>query len=64
MLAASFAPVTGTHVSTSALAAFFVGTSTVLTVVGLALSAALVATTIPAPAAAPAASQPVPETTA
>jgi uncharacterized membrane protein YbhN (UPF0104 family) len=62
MLAASFAPVTGTQVSTSALAAFFVGTSTVLTVVGLALSAALVATTIPAPAAAPALPQPAPET--
>src|SRR3954447_9527851 len=58
MLAASFAPVTGTSVSTSALAAFFVGTSTVLTVVGLALSAALVATTIPAPAPA---AQPAPE---
>jgi uncharacterized membrane protein YbhN (UPF0104 family) len=62
MLAASFGPVTGTAVSTSALAAFFVGTSTVLTVVGLALSAALVATTIPAPAPAPAPPQPVPET--
>jgi uncharacterized membrane protein YbhN (UPF0104 family) len=63
MLAASFAPVTGTHVSTGALAAFFVGTSTVLTVVGLALSAALVATTIPAPAPAPA-PQPAPDTAA
>jgi uncharacterized membrane protein YbhN (UPF0104 family) len=61
MLAASFAPVTGTHVSASALAAFFVGTSTVLTVVGLGLSAALVATTIPAPAPRP---KPAPETTA
>jgi hypothetical protein len=61
MLAASFAPVTGTHVSTGALAAFFVGTSTVLTVVGLALSAALVATTIPTPGPARA-PQPAPET--
>ena len=61
MLAASFGPVTGTQVSTGALAAFFVGTSTVLTVVGLALSAALVTTTIPAPAPSP---TPAPETAA
>ena len=50
MLAASFGPVTGATVSTGALAAFFVGTSMVLTVVGLALSAVLLATTIPAAA--------------
>jgi hypothetical protein len=60
MLAASFGPVTGTSVSTGALAAFFVGTSTVLTVVGLALTAVLVATTIPAAAAKQPAPAPAP----
>jgi uncharacterized membrane protein YbhN (UPF0104 family) len=38
LLAASFGPVTGSAVSTERLAAFFVGTSTVLTVVGTALA--------------------------
>jgi uncharacterized membrane protein YbhN (UPF0104 family) len=38
MLAASFSPVTGAAVPTSQLAAFFVGMSTVLTVVGATLS--------------------------
>jgi hypothetical protein len=42
MLAASFGPITGTSASTEALAAFFLGTSTVLTVVGMALTAAVV----------------------
>jgi hypothetical protein len=60
MLAASFAPVTGTHVSPSALAAFFVGTSTVLTVVGLALARS---SARPGPARHPPA-EPAPATTA
>ena len=38
MLAASFEPVTGTAVPAGQLAAFFVGTSTVLTVVGTVLA--------------------------
>ena len=38
MLAASFGPVTGAAVPTAQLAAFFVGMSTVLTVVGATLS--------------------------
>jgi hypothetical protein len=38
ILAATFGPVTGTYVPASELAAFFVGTSTVLTVVGTALA--------------------------
>ena len=38
LLAASFGPVTGSTVSAERLAAFFVGTSTVLTVVGTALA--------------------------
>jgi len=41
ILAACFGPVTGTHVPASELAAFFVGTSTVLTVVGTALALVL-----------------------
>jgi uncharacterized membrane protein YbhN (UPF0104 family) len=41
ILAACFEPVTGTSVPASALAAFFVGTSTVLTVVGTALALVL-----------------------
>jgi hypothetical protein len=42
MLAAGFGPITGTTVSTETLAAFFVGTSTVLTLAGVALAAAVV----------------------
>ena len=38
ILAACFEPVTGTSVPAGQLAAFFVGTSTVLTVVGTALA--------------------------
>jgi uncharacterized membrane protein YbhN (UPF0104 family) len=38
LLAASFAPVTGSAVSPERLAAFFIGTSTVLTIVGTALA--------------------------
>jgi uncharacterized membrane protein YbhN (UPF0104 family) len=45
MLAASFGPVTGTSVSTNSLAAFFVGTSTVLTLVGVTLCTVLLART-------------------
>ena len=41
MLAASFEPVTGTAVPASQLAAFFVGTSTALTIVGTVLSLAI-----------------------
>jgi hypothetical protein len=41
LLAATFGPVTGSAVSAERLAAFFVGTSTVLTVVGTALSLAI-----------------------
>jgi hypothetical protein len=41
MLAASFAAVTGTAASAGQLAAFFIGTSTVLTAVGTALTAAI-----------------------
>jgi Lysylphosphatidylglycerol synthase TM region len=41
MLAAAFEPVTGAAVPASQLAAFFVGTSTVLTVVGTALTVAI-----------------------
>ena len=41
LLAASFAPVTGTAVSTERIAAFTVGTSTVLTIVGTALALAV-----------------------
>jgi len=41
LLAASFGPVTGSAVSTERLAAFCVGTSTVLTVVGTALALAI-----------------------
>jgi len=41
LLAATFSPVTGTGVSAERLAAFFVGTSTVLTVVGTALALAI-----------------------
>ena len=41
MLAATFEPVTGTAVPAERLAAFFVGTSTVLTVVGTALALAI-----------------------
>jgi hypothetical protein len=44
ILAATFGPVTGTYVPASQLAAFFVGTSTVLTVVGTALALILCAT--------------------
>jgi len=42
MLAAGFGPITGTTVSTETLAAFFLGTSTVLTLAGVALAAAVV----------------------
>ena len=41
LLAASFGPVTGSAVSPERLAAFFIGTSTVLTVVGTALALAI-----------------------
>jgi hypothetical protein len=41
LLAASFGPVTGSAVSAERLAAFFIGTSTVLTVVGTALALAI-----------------------
>jgi hypothetical protein len=41
LLAATFGPVTGSAVSPERLAAFFVGTSTVLTVVGTALALAI-----------------------
>jgi hypothetical protein len=41
VLAASFGPVTGSAVSAQTLAAFYVGTSTVLTVVGTALAVVL-----------------------
>ncbi len=41
MLAASFGPVTGSAVSAERLAAFFVGTSTVLTIVGTGLALAI-----------------------
>lgn len=44
ILAATFGPVTGTYVPASELAAFFIGTSTVLTVVGTALALVLCAT--------------------
>jgi hypothetical protein len=43
LLAATFGPVTGTAVSPERLAAFFIGTSTVLTVVGTGLAIALCA---------------------
>jgi len=43
ILAATFEPVTGTAVPAAQLAAFFVGTSTVLTVVGTALALAICA---------------------
>ena len=43
ILAATFGPVTGTYVPSAELAAFFVGTSTVLTVVGTALALILCA---------------------
>jgi uncharacterized membrane protein YbhN (UPF0104 family) len=43
LLAASFGPVTGSTVSAERLAAFFVGTSTVLTVVGTVLALAICA---------------------
>jgi uncharacterized membrane protein YbhN (UPF0104 family) len=42
LLAAAFPAVTGTSVGTGAIAAFMVGTSTVLTVAGVALAAAVV----------------------
>ena len=42
MLAATFAPVTGTALPAGQLAAFFVGTSVVLTVVGTALTLAII----------------------
>jgi hypothetical protein len=41
LLAASYGPVTGTHVPAERLAACFVGTSTVLTIVGTALALAI-----------------------
>jgi uncharacterized membrane protein YbhN (UPF0104 family) len=44
ILAACFGPVTGATVTTGQVAAFFVGTSTVLTVVGTVLSLAICAT--------------------
>ena len=50
ILAVAFSTVTGEPVALDQLAAFVVGTSAVLTVVGLALSAALVLQTLPVPA--------------
>ena len=47
MLAASFGPVTGTPAAPATLAAFFLGTSMVLTVVGMALCAAVVLGDVP-----------------
>jgi hypothetical protein len=47
MLAASFGTVTGTSASTESLAAFFLGTSTVLTIAGIALTAAIVLKSTP-----------------
>ena len=44
MVAATFGPVTGQYVPAEQLAAFFIGTSTVLTVVGTALALILCAT--------------------
>ena len=44
ILAACFEPITGTYVPPAELAAFFVGTSTVLTVVGTAIALVLCAT--------------------
>jgi hypothetical protein len=41
LLAASFGPVTGTAVSAERLAAFCIGTSTLLTIVGTALALAI-----------------------
>jgi uncharacterized membrane protein YbhN (UPF0104 family) len=46
MLAATFAPVTGTAVPAAELAAFFVGTSVVLTAVGTALTLAIASTVV------------------
>jgi uncharacterized membrane protein YbhN (UPF0104 family) len=46
MLAATFAPVTGTAVPAAELAAFFVGTSVVLTVVGTVLTMTIVSTAV------------------
>ena len=43
ILAATFEPITGHAVSASQVAAFFVGTSTVLTVVGTVLALAICA---------------------
>jgi len=50
ILAVAFGTVTGEAVTLDSLAAFVVGTSAVLTVVGLALSAALILQTLPLPA--------------
>jgi Lysylphosphatidylglycerol synthase TM region len=47
MLAASFAPVTGTAVPAAELTAFFIGTSAVLTAVGTALALAICLRTVP-----------------
>jgi len=47
MLAAAFGPVTGTAVEPAQVAAFFVGTSTVLTLVGTVLALTICARTVP-----------------
>jgi lysylphosphatidylglycerol synthase-like protein len=47
ILAAAFEPVTGTAVDTATVAAFFVGTSVVLTAVGVALAVGIAARAVP-----------------
>ncbi len=49
MLAAAFEPVTGSTVAAADVAAFFVGTSTVLTVVGIASAILICSRTVPWP---------------
>ncbi len=49
MLAAAFEPVTGSSVAAADVAAFFVGTSTVLTVVGIASAVLICSRTVPWP---------------
>jgi uncharacterized membrane protein YbhN (UPF0104 family) len=49
MLAAAFEPVTGSTVAAADVAAFFVGTSTVLTVVGIASALLICSRTVPWP---------------
>jgi lysylphosphatidylglycerol synthase-like protein len=59
ILAAGFGPVTGTVPDAAQLAAFFVGTSTLLTAVGLALAAVIVIRSLGLPAAIAAVRAPV-----